>query len=81
MMPVICYIYVLLCVFFTPSYIESRITQRDNTVGISVFVSAFNIKSFGVSKMSDPEIANIIKQVCVIQHNLKKISSLQIWFQ
>ena len=63
MMPIVRYIYVLLYIMFTTSSIKSRTAQIHNN-GIPLFVSAFNIKSFGVSKMSDPEIAYVIKEVC-----------------
>ena len=57
---------VLLCVLCTLSLVELRTAQihRPRFGGTPILVSAFNIKTFGVSKMSDPEIANIIKEVC-----------------
>lgn len=76
MTPLVRFIYLVLYIFFLASSIESRTTQIDKTAGISIFVAAFNIKAFGVSKMSDPEIAYIIKEVRVTQHNLKQIYSL-----
>ena len=56
----------LLCVLCTASLVELRTAQmhRPRFGGTPILVSAFNIKTFGVSKMSDPEIANIIKEVC-----------------
>lgn len=54
----------------------ARRSYRSMYGGIPIFVSAFNIQTFGKAKMNDPEIANIIKEI-VLRYDLILIQEIR----
>ena len=64
--PAMCRYLIIGLVLFMALLIQAKPRGRKNPKlrnGTPLLVSAFNIKTFGKSKMSDPEVANYIKEV------------------
>ncbi|CAC5412969.1 DNASE1 [Mytilus coruscus] len=77
--PAMCRYLVIGLVLYMALLIQAKPRGRNGPKfrsGTPLLVSAFNIKTFGKSKMSDPEIANYIKEI-VLRYDLILIQEIQ----